>query len=105
LAGKIHAILGRVQNIGFVPMPELHELLILPLGELFKSGALNLRNALPLAEEHTKARAAFDRTKEITRELAQNLQGFATSLNDTAKDGECLRDRMKDALNSSHGNE
>lgn len=98
LAGAIHAILGQVLNIGFVPMTELHRLLILPLGELFKTGALNLRNALPLAEEHNKARAAFARTEEITKELAQNLQVFASSLKETAKDGECLRDRMNEAL-------
>ena len=98
LAGAIHAILSKVQNIRFVPIAQLHELLIMPLGELFKSGHLNLRNALPLAEEHTKARAGFARHEEITKELARNLRTFAGNLNETARDGECLRDRMKDAL-------
>ncbi len=99
LAGQIHGILAKTHNIGFVPMTDLHSLLILPLSELFKTSELNLRNALPLAEEHTKARAAYARYGEITRVLAQSLRAFARNLNETATEGERLRDRMKDAMN------
>jgi hypothetical protein len=98
LAGEINTILTSIRNIGFVPMSELHKFLIMPLGGLFKTGSLNLRNALPLAEEHTKARAAYGRSGEIAKELAQNLREFGASLNETAREGECLRDRMNDAL-------
>lgn len=95
---SIDGVLAKVQNIGMVPMTHLHDLLVVPIGELFKVGTLNLQNALPLAEEHTKARAAFARRAEITKELSSNLRIFATSLDGIARDGECLRDRMKDAL-------
>ena len=98
LVARIHAIVSAVQNIGYVPMTELHERLILPVGELFRDGSLNLRNAFPLAEVFSKARADHGRYGQITLELQGTLKRFAKDMGETARDGECMRDRMKDAL-------
>lgn len=99
LGVTISDILNKVQDVGFIPMSELHNLLIIPLGELFKSGVLNLRNALPLAEAIAKARSSFGRYGEITKELAQNLDRFSNDMNETATEGGLLRERIRSALN------
>lgn len=96
---RIHEILAKVQDIGYVPMERLHKDFVKPLSDLLDDGLLELREAMPLAQDCANAHAAYKRIAENSRQLAENLGKYAETMDALAHEGEDLVRRMGAALN------